>query len=711
MCLTRQGKAWLAESLGLRRAASLRLLTLAVVLVSQAGGRAQTLYSIGEPSNEAQLYLELIKRSRADPASEGVRLAHLSDVSALSEYYWWPVNLTMMQAEFAALQPLPPFAMSAELSAAAEAHSADMLAVGFQGHVGSNGSGLGDRINAAGYSGWVSAGENVYSYAETVIHGHASFQVDWGPGTGWMQTGRPHRANIHDAQYTEVGIGLVSGVNGRYGPAFVTQDFGLRPAMRTFITGVVYYDVDGDGAYDINEGIGGVDVQVAGIAHYAITSASGGYAVPVASDGTYSVTFSLAGMTPEVRNVTIAGSKNVKLDWTPPYPGTAIVGASVVPAGTNQNFSISPVPGAESYEVKVAKLDTSPAGEGAENGTSSLSIYSTGGYAVLQSTIRHSGSRAFHLAHSSSLSPDQTVTLTRVFVPGPSGQLRFWSRLRAADSAQWAMVEISRDGGVNWEQVLRQRGSGGTGEGGFYLRTVPLDRFAGEHILIRFNYASTTGYYYAGTGSQYGWFFDDISFSDVSELTDSSLTEDIGKLSPSFDYVAPATGGEQLFVRAVTRGGSLPWSAGHEVTAGANDYMSWAARMESAAGLPGGALSDPNGDFDGDRIPHAVEYALEEHGLDPASGVARGYPRPVQDDGYLVLDYVVDTSKSDLAVGVQASTDLTSWHAPGDAGKPAGFEVNVISNGAGSLQTMRARVPLADGASFLRFVVTLAETR
>src|ERR1051325_1441533 len=50
------------------------------------------LYSIGDPTNEEQYYLELINRARANPTAEGVRLALTTDPNVLSAYSAFGVN-------------------------------------------------------------------------------------------------------------------------------------------------------------------------------------------------------------------------------------------------------------------------------------------------------------------------------------------------------------------------------------------------------------------------------------------------------------------------------------------------------------------------------------------------------------------------------------------------------------------------------------------
>ncbi|MFG2602352.1 CAP domain-containing protein [Streptomyces sp. NPDC048514] len=98
--------------------------------------------------------------------------------------------------------------LNAELTKAAQAHSADMAAHQNMSHTGSDGSAPGDRITRAGYT-WSSYGENVaygYSTAEQVM-------------SGWMSS-PGHRANILNCSFKEIGVGLAQP------NSYWTQDFG-----------------------------------------------------------------------------------------------------------------------------------------------------------------------------------------------------------------------------------------------------------------------------------------------------------------------------------------------------------------------------------------------------------------------------------------------------------------------------------------------------
>jgi len=330
-------------------------------------GPSPSLYSIGQPTDEEQLYLEYINRSRANPTAEGVRLAATTDPDVMSAYSYFGVDLTLMQLEFATNPPVPPLAMNAKLLAAARLHSGDMFTNQYQGHNGTDGSTPGTRAIAQGYNP-SSIGENVYATAESVFYGHAGFNVDWGGSVGGMQDPPGHRNNINSSLFREIGVGVVDGSNGSVGPQIVTQDFGVQQTATPLFSGVVYYDFNGNNFYDVDEGIGGVRVDVAGASNYAVTAISGGYAVPVPADGSYTLTFSAPGLATTQHIATVSAGKNVKVDYLPIYTPPVISGPN--PAGINQtnNYTFTPVGVATNYQWSAAQLTPYSTVQGAENG-------------------------------------------------------------------------------------------------------------------------------------------------------------------------------------------------------------------------------------------------------------------------------------------------------------------------------------------------------
>ncbi|MEM9026205.1 MAG: CAP domain-containing protein, partial [Verrucomicrobiota bacterium] len=298
------------------------MLICSLALGSGTRALGQSLYSIGDPTPEEQLFVELINRAREDASAEALRLAATTNADILSAISQFEVDLDLMIEQFASLnQSLPPLAINADLQDMAYGHALDQFENVFQSHTGSNGSTIGSRADDAGYF-WTRVGENTFAYAESVEYGHAGFQIDWGAGAdsvGGMQNPPGHRLNIHDVNYREIGVGVVLGTNGSFsnsvGPLIVVQNFGLQFNDVPILTGVVFDDQDGDQFYDVGEGIGGVEIRIDGNGFYAITTDSGGYSIPLSSgqDGTYVVSVTGSDFTTETA-VTVENAENVKLD-------------------------------------------------------------------------------------------------------------------------------------------------------------------------------------------------------------------------------------------------------------------------------------------------------------------------------------------------------------------------------------------------------------
>ena len=269
----------------------------------------------------------MLNRMRANPTAEGQRLATTTDPNVVSAYGDFSVDLSLMQSEFATNPPVAPLAMNAQLTSAARWRSGDMLTNEYQGHfqtVGTLSLSPGDRIKTNGYKASI-YGENVFSYATSVFQGHAAFAVDWGNAPGGMQTPPGHRDNMLLGDFREVGIGVVDGLNGTVGPQLVTQDFGTQTAATPFITGVVYFDLNGNGFYDMGEENGGVTVDTTGSTFFTTTADSGGYALPVPGNGTYPLTFTASGLSNQIV-ANVSGLLNAKIDYSPTYTAPVISG-------------------------------------------------------------------------------------------------------------------------------------------------------------------------------------------------------------------------------------------------------------------------------------------------------------------------------------------------------------------------------------------------
>jgi uncharacterized protein YkwD len=312
------------------------LFTLAALASFSASAGAAAFYPQPNPSNEEQYILELINAARANPPAEGAMLAGITDSEITRYYSYYGVNVGQVKSDFAGYAVKPPLAFDSNLNDSALEQSTDMAANGFQGHDSSNGTTFSTRISEAGYQ-WSALGENVFAYVEDPFFGHVGLNVDWGVPS------LDHRENIMNLiagfpTFKQIGISYVSTSIADFGPYVMTEDFGT-PADDTesFLLGVVYNDANGNGAYDMGEGLGGVTISTDTGSYYTTTSASGGYVIPLPSgSGTLTVTASGGPLgAPRVKTITYGNATNVKVDFTTQDSATALPVVEIKASETN----------------------------------------------------------------------------------------------------------------------------------------------------------------------------------------------------------------------------------------------------------------------------------------------------------------------------------------------------------------------------------------
>jgi hypothetical protein len=124
-----------------------------------------------------------------------------------------------------------------------------------------------------------------------------------------------------DGNYTNVGVAVIqehepsTGV----GPLVITGNYCSADPdepdhYNRFIVGTVWSDLNGNGLYDPDEGIGGVTVSPDEGSFYAVTANSGGYAIPILVPGEIAVTFSGSSLEDEVVQPVTVGSDSVLVD-------------------------------------------------------------------------------------------------------------------------------------------------------------------------------------------------------------------------------------------------------------------------------------------------------------------------------------------------------------------------------------------------------------
>jgi uncharacterized protein YkwD len=262
---------------------------------------ARCLLSAGGPSPEAQQFLQLLNQARANPAAFG----------------------QMIGVDLSGVAPAQPLAFNQQLINAALGHSQDMSTQGYFDHNTPQGVTPGQRISAAGFD-WDSWGESIAGGSQYPGAGSAltALLVDLGiPDLG-------HRRQLLaiDAIYqnqNEVGIGVLQNSSGPL-VNYYTIDSAAPSNPQRFITGVVMADANGNGQYDIGEGLGNAVITVQGVGAYP-TWDSGGFSIPI-GPGTYTLTASGGGLAAPITRVVSVGAQNVQVNFvaTPgSHPGNS----------------------------------------------------------------------------------------------------------------------------------------------------------------------------------------------------------------------------------------------------------------------------------------------------------------------------------------------------------------------------------------------------
>jgi uncharacterized protein YkwD len=116
---------------------------------------------------------------------------------------------------------LPPLAADERLAAAASAFAGDLVAGSYFSHTGRDGSDLVDRIRRTGYI----SGGSPWHVGENLAWGTGALAAPAAIVQAWMNSDG-HRENILNAQFREIGIGIVAGNPARAdgaGATYVTE--------------------------------------------------------------------------------------------------------------------------------------------------------------------------------------------------------------------------------------------------------------------------------------------------------------------------------------------------------------------------------------------------------------------------------------------------------------------------------------------------------
>jgi len=125
--------------------------------------------------------------------------------------------------------------VSGYLAQSAQSHAEDQSRRNYFAHNSPEGITPRDRMLAVGYDPATFTGENIYYYYGDQVGIQPEAAVTW-----WMNS-PGHRANILDARYTEIGVGLaITVANGKY---IYVQNFGSAPVTGSGSWSALAYSV------------------------------------------------------------------------------------------------------------------------------------------------------------------------------------------------------------------------------------------------------------------------------------------------------------------------------------------------------------------------------------------------------------------------------------------------------------------------------------
>lgn len=128
---------------------------------------------------------------------------------------------------------LPELRVSGYLAQSAQSHADDMARRNYFAHNSPEGVAPRDRMLAVGYDPQTFTGENIYYYYGNQVGIQPEAAVAW-----WMNS-PGHRANILDARYTEIGVGLaITTADGKH---IYVQNFGSADTSGAGAWGAIAY--------------------------------------------------------------------------------------------------------------------------------------------------------------------------------------------------------------------------------------------------------------------------------------------------------------------------------------------------------------------------------------------------------------------------------------------------------------------------------------
>ncbi len=506
-------------------------------------------YATGDAGTTAQAFRDAVAlRINGYRALAGVP----ANISLLNTYNVKAQQAALMMSANGQLSHAPPTTWLYYTAAGAEAAASSNLSLGNSGaravtnqvwETGTNNAPVGHRR-------WL-----LYPQSRTM-------------GTGDVPGGVLNNANVSSANAIWV-------FDGNFGTA--------RPATRD---GFVAWPPKGYAPYPVVYGRWSLSYPNADFSAAAVTVSKGGTPIPVTVDyrsntttpnfGENTIVWRLSGfddtsvqprpVADEPYLVTISGVQGAGVPAifsytvvvfdpdviTPGAPLTTATAPATVNATVAFTGSVTAMTGATGYQLDLNR--TSALGGALTPGNSAASwTQLTSGYNAIEST-------EFHLYHAAF--ETQQLNLSKALYVGQNATLSFDRRFNFATASEVARVQVSLDGGVSWQDVYTEAGTSAAVP--YATVNVNLSAFAGRMIRLRFSFTATGSYFPCATC---GWYFRNLLFNNVSELTLASQTT-LPSTQLSASLVAADPGNYILLARTEYQGSYFgDWGPGLALSA------------------------------------------------------------------------------------------------------------------------------------------------
>ncbi len=580
--------------------------------------------------------------------------------------------------------------------------------------------------SADGYEGANKGNISLGNYGPSAIN---AFMIDNGGGNEFVG----HRRWFLYSRANVMGTGDIPVTTGKFSAntVWVIGDFKSAPAAR-----FTAWPNEGFSPVSLTPTRWSLSYPGAGFASATVTATQAGNAVTTAiisstqnGIGDNSIVWTMAGIPTTLTNdrpyvITVSGitgggptSKTYTVTLFDPnvLGASATISGTGTPSTAGQSYDFNGISQADSYELVVSKGSTAAWTEGAEDSpTPQITESVSAGLTLRQAGLKRTGSKAFQLAFPSAVLADQSFTVTRNAMISATSSLTYYDRGRFASTLNTFLTQISTDNGSTWITLATRNGVGLDStlwDSSWISRSISLSSYAGQVGQIRFLLKSNNSAT-PGTTSSYGFFIDDLTITNSTELITPKTTT-LAANATSFTLNATSAGAAlvnntQYFMRLRPNVGCrwFGYGALKMVTATTpTGYALWISTFPGATSAPGFTQ-----DADADGVSNGIEHVL---GTDPSTSSTGVYQVSATAPSLKYRHSQTNSLASNVTIAYQWSSDMRNWYASGVT-NPGGTRATVTpttitNNNAPALDVIEVTTTITAGANkklFARMTAT-----